>query len=106
VKSKSLPYVAPFALFVALLALHSVYPLPDLADQILRIAVGRRPRLLLAIRHRPSLAPLARQPPPRPRRLCALDRARSPISQLPQFLAVLEPAFRIAEILARRRQPA
>ncbi|MGH9558550.1 MAG: CAAX prenyl protease-related protein [Bryobacteraceae bacterium] len=35
----SVQYVAPFAVFLALLALHSVLPLPDLADQILRIAV-------------------------------------------------------------------
>ena len=38
-KSKSLPYVAPFAAFMAFLVLHSIYPLPELADQILRVAV-------------------------------------------------------------------
>jgi CAAX prenyl protease-like protein len=35
----SLPYTAPFAVFVGFLAIHAVLPLPDLADQILRIVV-------------------------------------------------------------------
>jgi len=34
-----LPYIAPFAVFMGLLALHSVWPLPDLTDQILRVTV-------------------------------------------------------------------
>lgn len=38
-ESKSLPYVAPFAVFIAFLVLRSVYPLPELADQIVRVAV-------------------------------------------------------------------
>ena len=33
----SLPYIAPFAVFMGFLALHTVLPLPDLADQIVRI---------------------------------------------------------------------
>jgi CAAX prenyl protease-like protein len=33
------PYVLPFAVFLAFLTLHSVLPLPDLADQVLRIAL-------------------------------------------------------------------
>jgi uncharacterized protein len=35
----SVPYLAPFAVFLALLALHSVAPMPDLTDQIVRLAV-------------------------------------------------------------------
>jgi len=38
-QSASLPYIAPFAVFMGLIALHSVYSLPDLADQILRVTV-------------------------------------------------------------------
>jgi uncharacterized protein len=38
-RSPSVPYVAPFAVFMGFLALRSVYPLPDLTDQILRVAV-------------------------------------------------------------------
>lgn len=38
-KSRSLPYVAPFAVFIAFLTLNSFYRLPDLADQIVRIAI-------------------------------------------------------------------
>jgi uncharacterized protein len=34
-----LPYVAPFAVFIGFIALRSVYPLPDLADQIVRVTV-------------------------------------------------------------------
>jgi len=37
--SSAVPYVAPFAVFMGLLALHGVYRLPDLADQILRVTV-------------------------------------------------------------------
>lgn len=40
-KSSSLPYIAPFAVFMGFIALRSIYTLPDLTDQILRIvAVG------------------------------------------------------------------
>ncbi|MBZ5605500.1 MAG: CAAX prenyl protease-related protein [Acidobacteriia bacterium] len=35
----SLPYIAPFAVFIGFLAIHSVLPLPDLADQIVRLTV-------------------------------------------------------------------
>jgi CAAX prenyl protease-like protein len=38
-QSASLPYIAPFAVFMGLIALHSIYSLPDLADQILRVTV-------------------------------------------------------------------
>jgi CAAX prenyl protease-like protein len=38
-QSASLPYIAPFAVFMGLIALRSVYSLPDLADQILRVTV-------------------------------------------------------------------
>ena len=38
-KAPWFPYIAPFAMFMVLLALHSVLPLPDLADQILRLTV-------------------------------------------------------------------
>jgi CAAX prenyl protease-like protein len=38
-RSPSFAYIAPFAVFMGFIALRSVYPLPDLADQILRIAV-------------------------------------------------------------------
>lgn len=37
-RSPSLPYVVPFAVLLGFLALHSVAPLPDLADQIVRVA--------------------------------------------------------------------
>lgn len=36
-RSPAVPYIAPFAVFIAFLALHSVWPLPDLADQVVRI---------------------------------------------------------------------
>ena len=35
----SVPYVAPFAVFVALLSLHAVLPVQDLALQILQLAI-------------------------------------------------------------------
>ncbi len=38
-QSASLPYIAPFAVFMGLIALHSFYTLPDLADQILRVTL-------------------------------------------------------------------
>ena len=38
-RSPSAPYVAPFAVYVVLLGLHSVAPLPELADQIVRLVV-------------------------------------------------------------------
>ena len=38
-KSPWFPYIAPFAVFMGLLTLHSVLPLPDLTDQILRVTV-------------------------------------------------------------------
>ncbi len=38
-KAPWFPYIAPFAVFLGLLALHSVLPLPDLPDQILRVTV-------------------------------------------------------------------
>ncbi len=34
----SIPYIAPFAVFIAFIALHQVFALPDLADQIVRVA--------------------------------------------------------------------
>lgn len=37
-RSPAVPYIAPFAIFLGFLALHSVWPLPDLADQVVRIA--------------------------------------------------------------------
>lgn len=37
-RSPAVPYIAPFAVFLGFLALHSVWPLPDLPDQIVRIA--------------------------------------------------------------------
>ncbi|MGA3186533.1 MAG: CAAX prenyl protease-related protein [Bryobacteraceae bacterium] len=50
--------MAPFAVFMGLLALHSVIPLPDLADQILRVTVMTavlwfiaRPVIDLRVRH-------------------------------------------------------
>src|SRR6266849_94873 len=39
IRSPALPYIAPFAVFLGFLALHSILPLPDLGDQILRLAV-------------------------------------------------------------------
>jgi CAAX prenyl protease-like protein len=39
IRSPSFPYVAPFAIFLGLLALHLVFPLPDAADQIVIVAV-------------------------------------------------------------------
>jgi hypothetical protein len=61
-QSPSFPYVAPFAAFMALLALHSVLLLPDLVDQILRMTVmttvlgfvffgPNRPTVDLRLRH-------------------------------------------------------
>ncbi len=38
-RSPSLAYIAPFAVFMGFIALRSVYPLPDLTDQILRVTV-------------------------------------------------------------------
>ena len=35
----SIPYIAPFVVFVGLLSLSRVLPLPDLAIQILQIAI-------------------------------------------------------------------
>jgi CAAX prenyl protease-like protein len=35
----SLPYIAPFAVFVGFLALHSIAPMPELADQVVRLVV-------------------------------------------------------------------
>lgn len=53
--------MTPFAVFMALLGLHSVLPLPDLADQILRVAVMlavlwfvARPVVDLRVRHWPA----------------------------------------------------
>jgi CAAX prenyl protease-like protein len=37
--SRSLPYVAPFAVFMGFIALRSIYVLPDLIDQVLRVAI-------------------------------------------------------------------
>lgn len=37
-RSPSLPYVLPFGVFVGFIALHSVLPMPDLADQVVRLA--------------------------------------------------------------------
>jgi CAAX prenyl protease-like protein len=57
-KAPWFPYIAPFAVFMALLALHSVLPLPDLADQVLRVSVMlavlwfiARPVIDLRVRH-------------------------------------------------------
>jgi CAAX prenyl protease-like protein len=38
-RNPSVPYVAPFVVFMGLLALHSVLPLPDLVDQLARVAL-------------------------------------------------------------------
>jgi len=38
-RSGSIPYIAPFAVFMGFIVLRSIYPIPDLADQILRVAV-------------------------------------------------------------------
>ena len=37
--SPSVPYVVPFAVFMALIGLGLVWPMPALADQVLRLAV-------------------------------------------------------------------
>jgi CAAX prenyl protease-like protein len=37
-RSPSAPYVVPFGVFLAFLGLHAIKPLPDLTDQILRLA--------------------------------------------------------------------
>ena len=47
--SPAIPYLAPFAVFLAFLALHSVWPLPDLTDQVVRI-VGTGLVILLVSR--------------------------------------------------------
>ena len=39
IRSPSIPYVLPFGVFLGFLALHSVLPMPDLADQVVRVAV-------------------------------------------------------------------
>ncbi|MDP9115386.1 MAG: CAAX prenyl protease-related protein [Acidobacteriota bacterium] len=38
-RSQAVPYVAPFVIFLALIGLSHVWPLPALADEILRLAV-------------------------------------------------------------------
>ncbi len=38
IRSPAFPYTAPFAVFLGFLVLHTVLPLPDLADQVLRVA--------------------------------------------------------------------
>lgn len=38
-RSPALPYIVPFGVFMAFVALHSVLPLPDLADQWVRVLV-------------------------------------------------------------------
>ncbi len=47
-RSASAPYVVPFAVFLGLLGLHSVFPLPELADQIVRLVVMTAVLLLVA----------------------------------------------------------
>ena len=37
--SSAVPYVVPFAVFMALLGLNTVLPMPALTDQLVRIAV-------------------------------------------------------------------
>ena len=44
----SVPYIAPFAVFVVLLSLHGVLPVPDLALQILQIAIPSLTLLLFS----------------------------------------------------------
>jgi len=39
IRSPAVPYVLPFAIFLGFLALRSVFPLPELIDQILRLVV-------------------------------------------------------------------
>jgi CAAX prenyl protease-like protein len=39
IRSPAVPYVLPFAIFLGFLALRSVFPLPELTDQILRLVV-------------------------------------------------------------------
>jgi CAAX prenyl protease-like protein len=51
-RSSSVPYIAPFAVFVAFIALRSVVVVPDLADQIVRVAVTGA---VLALVSRPVL---------------------------------------------------
>ena len=48
----SLPYIAPFAVFIGFLALHAVAPLPDLADQIVPLIAVSAVLLLVS---RPAL---------------------------------------------------
>src|ERR1700735_3876685 len=47
-RSASAPYVVPFAVFLGLLGIHSVFPLPELADQMIRLAVMTAVLLLVA----------------------------------------------------------
>ena len=39
IRSPAVPYVLPFAIFLGFLGLRSVFPLPELTDQILRLVV-------------------------------------------------------------------
>jgi hypothetical protein len=39
IRSPAVPYVVPFAIFLGFLALRSVFPLPELTDQVLRLVV-------------------------------------------------------------------
>lgn len=62
-KSPNVAYVAPFAAFVALLVLQSVWPLPNLAEQVTRISIVgltiiavSRPVLDFRVRHWASTA--------------------------------------------------
>jgi uncharacterized protein len=57
-RSPSVPYVVPFVIFLALIGLHSILPLPDLGDQVLRVAVMTlvllfvaRPAIEFKVRH-------------------------------------------------------
>jgi CAAX prenyl protease-like protein len=51
-RSPAASYIAPFALLIAFLILHAIYPLPDLAEQALVVAVSI---LVLALVSRPVL---------------------------------------------------
>ena len=52
IRSPAVPYVVPFAVFLGFLALHSVFPLPDLTDQIVRVGAMT---LVLVLVARPAI---------------------------------------------------
>jgi CAAX prenyl protease-like protein len=48
IRHPAVPYIAPFVVFLGFLVLHSVFPLPDLTDQIVRVVVLTAVLLLVA----------------------------------------------------------